>query len=91
MTKPEEKPVKTPDWVPAMKIFVRLSVWIAAPLLLGLFLGKYLDEQNQTSPFWFLMCTGAAFVISIAGLIIDTLKIYKEIDPENKSENKKEK
>jgi F0F1-type ATP synthase assembly protein I len=79
---------KQPDWIAALKIFVRLSAWIIAPLLVGLLLGRYLDAKNGSSPKWFLIVTGIAFIVSIYGLIKNANEAYKEIDNVNKREDK---
>lgn len=73
----------------ALEIFTRLSVWIIAPLLAGLLLGRYLDAKNGSSPKWFLIVTGAAFIVSIYGLVKNASEAYKEID--NNSNNKEDK
>jgi len=68
------------SWVEPMKVFARLSVWIVVPILLGLFLGRWLDRLNNSDPKWFLICIGASFVISMVMLVKETLKEYKKID-----------
>lgn len=77
----------TPSWVPALKIFIRLSAWIMLPLLAGLILGKYLDNRYQSSPKWFLIVTGCAFIISMVGLIKNTLEAYKDIEKQDKDKD----
>jgi len=68
------------SWAEPMKIFARLSVWIVIPVLIGLFLGKWLDKKNASEPKWFLICVGISFVVSMVMLVRETMKEYKKID-----------
>lgn len=67
-------------WVEPLKMFFRLSAWIVFPVLLGVLLGKWLDNRYNSSPKWFLIVVGLSFVISMVGLVKDTLKEYKNIE-----------
>lgn len=67
-------------WQPAILMFFRLSVWIAVPIIIALFIGKWLDEKYQSEPWLFLLSIGAAFIISLAGLVKNTLNEYKKIE-----------
>ena len=72
-------------WQPAIVMFLKLSVWIAGPIIIALYLGKWLDEKYQTGPWLFLSCIGLAFIISICGLIKNTIEEFKKLEkPNNK-------
>ncbi len=75
-------------WQPALAIFYSASGWILAPLLLGLFLGKWLDRRYDTAPWIFLATTMIAFLISMFGLIRNAMRAFKQIEGEDKSKAK---
>ena len=80
---------QTAWWQPAIMMFLRLSVWIAVPVIIALYLGKWLDRKYQTDPWLFLGSIGVAFLISMIGLIRNTIAEYKKIEQD--SQEKKEK
>jgi F0F1-type ATP synthase assembly protein I len=57
--------VKSPWWKPGLIIFTKVSASIAIPIILALFVGKYLDKKYNSSPWIFLGLTFIAFIISI--------------------------
>ena len=61
-------------------MFSRLSAWIVFPVLFGALLGKWLDRKYDSSPRWFLIVVGLSFIISMFGLIKNTLEEYKNIE-----------
>ncbi|MEI6596664.1 MAG: AtpZ/AtpI family protein [bacterium] len=67
-------------WQPAIIMFLKLSVWIAAPIIIALYLGEWLDKKYNSEPWLFLVCIGIAFTISIIGLVINTIRELKKID-----------
>jgi F0F1-type ATP synthase assembly protein I len=73
-------------WQTALVIFFRLSVWIGVPIVVAVFLGKWLDQKYQTEPWLFLATVGAAFVVSMFGLIKETMKEFKKIDDHKKED-----
>lgn len=79
----EKKINNEPWWRPAIFMFLRLSGWIAIPIIIAVFFGKWLDKKYDTEPWLFLGSVGAAFLISIIGLIKNTLKEFKNIEKEN--------
>jgi len=76
---PEKKPEKN-YWVEPLQIFMRLSAWIVFPVLAGALLGKWLDRKYDSSPRWFLIVIGLSFIVSMIGLVKNTLEEYKNID-----------
>jgi F0F1-type ATP synthase assembly protein I len=74
-------------WQKGLAMFARLSVWIAVPVVIGAFLGKWLDEKFQTAPWLFLTTIGLAFFLSMFGLVKETAKEFKNIDKQDKDNN----
>ena len=70
-------------WQPALLMFFRLSVWIAIPVIIGVFVGKWLDKKYQSEPWLFLLSVGVAFLISMIGLIRNTISEFKKIESDN--------
>lgn len=70
---------KNNAWQTALVIFTRLSVWIGVPIVLAVFLGKWLDNKYNTEPWLFLATVGVAFILSMIGLIRETLKEFSKI------------
>lgn len=60
-----------------------MSGWIAVPVIIGMFLGKWLDKQYGTEPWLLLVTIGVCFLISMFGLIKDALKEFKKIEKES--------
>lgn len=65
---------------PYLFIAMRLSGWILAPVLMGALIGRWLDQKYGTQPRLFLISLGIAFVISMIGLIKNTIEAYKNIN-----------
>lgn len=76
-------------WRPAMIMFAKSSAWIAAPVVAALFIGKWLDNKYDSAPWLTLICIGASFIISMAGLVRETAKEYKRIESGAKNGAKK--
>mgnify|MGYP001586512996 FL=1 len=77
---------QTAWWQPALVVFVKLSGWIGLPIIIALFLGKWLDKKYNSAPWLLLACIGLAFILSMAGLIKETVSEYKKIDRLSKDE-----
>lgn len=67
-------------WQPALVLFARLSVWIAGPVIVGSFLGKYLDKKFDTAPIMLISVVGFSFLISMVGLVKESAKEFKKIE-----------
>jgi F0F1-type ATP synthase assembly protein I len=86
--------MKNDSWSLALKIMARISGWIAFPVIIAVFLGKWLDTRFQTEPWLFLATVGCSFLISMYGLVINAMKEFKKIEDEynkNKEDQDKEK
>jgi F0F1-type ATP synthase assembly protein I len=77
-------------WQPALATFARLSSWIIAPVIIGLIIGRWLDQKYNTEPWLFLATTGFAFFVSMYGLIKETIKQYKKLESDSKNKKDKE-
>lgn len=76
-----------------MQLFLRLSGWIGGPIIVAVFLGKFLDRRYNTEPWLFLATVGIAFIISMVSLIMIGFKEFKKIESEvnNEKLNKEDK
>jgi hypothetical protein len=63
-----------------LALFFKLNVWIVAPVLGSIFLGKWLDQKMETESKFTVILIGFAFVFSMIGLIVESRKAIKEID-----------
>lgn len=71
-------------WQPGLVIFTQVTGWIAGPIIIALFLGKYLDNKFQTKPWFFLGFTALAFFITSFGIVRITKNYIKKIEKEAK-------
>ncbi len=78
--------MKNESWSLALKVMANISGWIAFPVIIGLFLGRWLDRRFGTEPWLFLTTIGACFIISIYGLVINSLKEFKKIEKDYAAE-----
>lgn len=82
--------MKDTTWSIALRIMTKLTGWIAFPIIIGVFLGRWLDRKYGTEPWLFLATIGVAFVISMYGLVINAVKEFKKIEDLPKEEIKKD-
>jgi F0F1-type ATP synthase assembly protein I len=83
MTESGQNP-KIPWWKPGIELFLRLSGWIGGPVVIAVFVGKFLDRKYHSEPWLFLLSVGIAFAVSMIALIRIGFKEFKKIDEENK-------
>lgn len=76
--------MKNESWNLALKIMANISGWIAFPVIIGLFLGKWLDQKYGTEPWLFLITIGLCFTVSIFGLATMALQEFKKIEAETR-------
>lgn len=67
-------------WRPAMFFYAKVTSWIILPILVAVFLSKYVDRNNQI----------LFFVLIIIGFGITCFGIYKEIKIYQKNINKED-
>ena len=80
----KKQKTQVPWWQPGIMLFVQLSAWIAGPILIALYVGRWLDEKYGTDPWWFLGLTGIAFIITNVGLVLHTIRFIDKIKVETK-------
>jgi F0F1-type ATP synthase assembly protein I len=83
---------QAPWWQPGLILFFKLSSWIAGPIIIAVFLGKYLDRRYGTEPWLFLATVGVSFIISTVAITIQSIREMKRIEEEElkkKEGNKK--
>ncbi|HEX7586548.1 MAG TPA: AtpZ/AtpI family protein [Patescibacteria group bacterium] len=78
---------KMPWWQPGMILFARLSGWIGVPIIIALFVGKWLDQKYHSEPWLFLLSVGIAFIFSTYGIVRDSLREMKRIEKEEQDKN----
>lgn len=79
-------------WRPAVNMFANISGWVAGPIVIALFLGKYLDNKYGNGGQWyFIVLTGFAFLVSIAGIWRILKKYIDGINAEAELKKQKEK
>jgi len=66
----------------SLRVFANVSIWIAAPVIIGVILGKFLDKRFNTEPWLFLITVGLCFLISMYGLVVNAQKEFKKIEEE---------
>jgi len=77
-----------PWWKPGLQMAAQIIGWIAIPIIAALFIGSWLDEKFDSTPFYLLVSVGVAFVITNIGLFINVIKASKKII--NQTKDKKE-
>jgi F0F1-type ATP synthase assembly protein I len=87
----EKEDNKAPWWQPSLVLFMKLSGWIAGPVLIGVFVGEWLDKKYGTEPWLFLTTVGFAFFISMFGIVRDSMRAIKEIEEREKKEKAEKK
>lgn len=66
-----------------LRLFFQLWGWLIGPLIIFLFLGRWLDEKYGTNPWLFFLCVGLAFGATIFGILMETLRFLKSIRQED--------
>jgi hypothetical protein len=75
-------------WLPSILIFFKMSVWIAFPIIVALYVGDWLDSTYNQKSKWLLISVGIAFVISMVGLAKTTVEEWKKLDLSDKKDEK---
>jgi F0F1-type ATP synthase assembly protein I len=71
-------------WQSGMELFLRLSGWIGMPIIIAVFVGKFLDRKYNSEPWLFLLSVGISFVVSMFALVYIGLGEFKKIEEDNK-------
>ena len=75
---------KAPWWQPSLLLFGKLSGWTAGPVVVAVFLGKWLDKKYGTAPWLFLLSVCVAFIISSVGIIKESKDVMAKIAKEGR-------
>ena len=85
MDNKEKTKIEAPWWRDGVIIFARVSAYIALPIIMASYIGKYLDQKYDTGNLLFLVLIIVAFLSTIY-LIWKEMKIYKrKMDKEDKN------
>ena len=76
-----------PWWRDGIIVFVKVSGYIAFPIILASFIGKYFDEKYNSSNKFFFIAITIAFISTIY-LIAKEMKVYKKKLEKEEKENK---
>jgi F0F1-type ATP synthase assembly protein I len=74
-----------PWWKPGIVMFIKVSASIAIPIVLALYIGKYLDTKYDTAPWIFLIATGIAFIISLVSIWRNLTSYLHKLEQEEKN------
>jgi len=80
-----------PWWQPGILLFAQLSGWIVAPIIIAVYLGKWLDQRYGTKPWLFLLTVIIAFVISMVGIVREAMAAINKIEEINKKDEQNKK
>lgn len=73
----------------ACDLGLRLVIWVAGPVLLACFAGKFMDNYfNMSGPVFFTSFIGLAFLVSCVGMVKESLRAMQQIDGDEKPEKK---
>jgi F0F1-type ATP synthase assembly protein I len=76
-------------WKPGLMMVSKVSALVAIPIVVALFLGKYLDAKYNTAPWAFLSLTFFAFIISLVSIWKSLLSYMKNLEEELREEKEK--
>jgi len=68
--------IQAPWWRDGIIIFVKVSAYIAVPVILTSYVGKYFDQKNNSGNLYFFIFISIGFLSTIY-LIWREMKIYK--------------
>ena len=69
-------------WGPSLIVFMRMSSWIAGPIIVGLVIGRWLDGKYGTAPMLFVISITFSFFCSIYGIVKEAKKYMKVVEKE---------
>ncbi|OGF36829.1 hypothetical protein A2482_03310 [Candidatus Falkowbacteria bacterium RIFOXYC2_FULL_48_21] len=76
-------------WQPAIQLFAQVSAWIVLPIVVALFVGRWLDERFDKPPTFLISCVMIAFGITCFGLVRETVRAAKKMEEEAKVKSPK--
>ena len=72
-----------------LMLFVKLSSWIVFPLIIALFVGKWIDRVFSTEPMGTLICITFSFILSLGVLFREARKAIKDLAHKSESDRTK--
>jgi len=85
----KEDKQENPWWQPGMLLFGRLSGWIGGPIIVALFVGKWLDKKYDSEPWIFLLSVAIAFIVSSIGMVREAKIVMDKITKEEELKKQK--
>ena len=76
-----------PWWEPALKLFGEVTGLIAAPIVIALYVGRWLDERFDTDPIFFIGITAMAMILSTIAIVRISTRYMKEMEKNDKKNN----
>jgi uncharacterized membrane protein YfcA len=73
----DDSKLEKPWWRDGVIIFIKISSYIAIPIITASFLGKFLDKKYDTDNLLFYILIAFAFLTTIY-MIWKEMKIYKK-------------
>ena len=83
----DNKAKKGAWWQPALEVGAQITGWVAGPIILALFAGKWLDNRYHSEPWIFLGSMVLAFIITSVGIAKVATNYIKKIEKEAKKQN----
>mgnify|MGYP003556616969 CR=1 FL=1 len=80
----KDKKNNTIWWRGAVLFFVRVSGYMAGPIIIAVLLGKFLDNYFSTGRTFFFSLIALAFVSSLIFIVRESKKAIADIENENK-------
>ncbi len=77
------------SWSIAIRTMGIASAWIVGPVLIGLVIGKWLDQRYSSGPWLMVISLAFCFLISMFGIVKNALREFKKIEEELKNEKDK--
>ena len=75
-------------WGDSLVVFARMSSWVAGPIIVGLFIGKWLDSKYGTAPTIFIASITISFLLSTFGIVKEAKRYMKVIEKEIEKKKK---
>jgi F0F1-type ATP synthase assembly protein I len=76
--------MKKPYWKEGAVFFIKVYSYIAAPIVISLFLGKYLDKKFNSYPWCIIALSSISFFIGFFYLYKETVRYIETIEKTEK-------
>lgn len=78
------KDIKSPWWRDGVLIFSKVSAYIAVPIIIALYAGKFLDKKYNTGTLISFVLIAIAFISTIYLIWKETKNYQKKLEREEK-------